>query len=911
MRPLRLTLQAFGPYKEKMVVDFTQLGGLFLISGPTGGGKTSLLDGICFALYGASTGGQRTFSQMRCDNAPQELPTLVELEFALQGKTYRFRRELELTVNRKGELREVLSNECWELTEEGPNLLASGSTLSVREKAEELLHLKREQFAQVIVLPQGDFQRLLKASSVEKTEILKTLFPVGLWDKLSERFRTRANQLEAQGRDHRQKRASLLEQAGVPDTQALETVVAELKEKKQALTQEVTAAEETLKQQRELFQAARNYQRLETARTQAQEAFHKAQTAHEEQESSANEILDLRKRLQELQKTGQTLAAEKVTLNQQRGLLANADAAWAEAQRQQTAADSLRQQLAQLQAASQTLEEKQQSAKATLKSAEQALAALPGLQQTRKQLEDFGEIWRDHTSLKERLHRGQLQQKAAEQELQEKSILLESLGTALEEQEHLRQQHAALDLASTLQEGKPCPVCGSLHHPTPARKQELYDPRKLARLRAQLDQAQKSHTASSRNLAAIQATVAQLEEDLRQKGQQGKELNKLLGIVNREDLQTRMAAARQEEATAAREAEKYAPGQKALERLEAEKQSNSAQQNAVQVKITQLETAIQQKQEQAREAQQKCDGLDAGAVEAALRKNQELSLENDRQSKALSVEIQAREDARTQAATRLKLTREAWEQADQAWRACPTPWEEPPELPALEEIIRQLEEESPKLRQELGKIESTLASRQEALKTVQNLDGKIGTLDAQYQRIEGLSQCLNGSKEAKIPITTYVLGVMLEEVLVSANQVFGNLSQGRYALQHQKAVRGGNAKKGLEIEVLDSFSNQARAVETLSGGELFLASLSLAIGLSDVVQKSSGAVQLDSLFIDEGFGSLDKETVDTAMQALIHLQTSGRLIGIISHVAELKERIPQQITITRDQDGFSHAAVRD
>ena len=155
MRPLRLTLQAFGPYKEKMVVDFTQLGGLFLISGPTGGGKTSLLDGICFALYGASTGGQRTFSQMRCDNAPQELPTLVELEFALQGKTYRFRRELELTVNRKGELREVLSNECWELTEEGPNLLASGSTLSVREKAEELLHLKREQFAQVIVLPKG------------------------------------------------------------------------------------------------------------------------------------------------------------------------------------------------------------------------------------------------------------------------------------------------------------------------------------------------------------------------------------------------------------------------------------------------------------------------------------------------------------------------------------------------------------------------------------------------------------------------------------------------------------------------------------------------------------------------------------------------------------------------------------
>ena len=911
MRPLRLTLQAFGPYKEKMTVDFTRLGGLFLISGPTGGGKTSLLDGICFALYGASTGGQRTFSQMRCDNAPKSLPTVVELEFALQGKSYRFRRELELNVNRKGELREVLTNECWELAEDGPSLLASGSSLAVREKAEELLRLKREQFAQVIVLPQGDFQRLLKANSVEKTEILKTLFPVGLWDKLSERFRTRANQLEAQGRDHRQKRGSLLEQAGISDTPELEAAAAELKEKKQRLSQEAKASEETLKQQRELFQAARNYQRLETARTQAQEAFQKAQAAHEKQESSAHEILHLRERLQELQKSAQTLAAEKVTLNQQKGLLANADAAWAEAQRQQKAADSLRQQLTQLQTAAQTLEEMQQQAKAALKGAEQALAALPGLQQARKQLEDFGEIWRDYAALKERLHKGTLQQKAAGQELQEKGILLESLKAALDEQERLRQQHAALDLASTLQEGKPCPVCGSLHHPAPTRKQELYNPQKLSKLRAQLDQAQKSHTASARNLAAIQATVAQLEEELRQKGQQGKEKNKLLGIVNREDLQTRTAAARQEEASAAKKAERYAPGQKALERLEGEKQSNSAQQNAVQVRITQLETGVQQKQEQAQVAQQKCDGLDAGAVEAALRKNQELSLENDRHSKALSGEIQAREDARTQAATRLKLTGEAWEQAEQAWRSCPTPWEEPPELPALEETIRRLEEESPKLRQELGKAESTLASRQEALRVVQDLDGKLKDLDAQYQRLEGLSQCLNGSKEVKIPITTYVLGVMLEEVLVSANQVFGSLSQGRYALQHQKAVRGGNAKKGLEIEVLDSFSNQARAVETLSGGELFLASLSLAIGLSDVVQKSSGAVQLDSLFIDEGFGSLDKETMDTAMQALIHLQTSGRLIGIISHVAELKERIPQQITITRDQDGFSHAAVRD
>ena len=182
MRPLRLLLQAFGPYLEKTELDLTQFDetGLFLITGPTGGGKTSLLDAMCFALYCKATGGKRSFGGMRCMSAPQELPTLVEFDFSLQGETYRFRRSQYTHINRNTkapELRET--HECFRLEEGEFRLVESGSESAVRRRAEELLHLTCEQFSQVIVLPQGEFLRLLRANSNDKGEMLKTLFPPG------------------------------------------------------------------------------------------------------------------------------------------------------------------------------------------------------------------------------------------------------------------------------------------------------------------------------------------------------------------------------------------------------------------------------------------------------------------------------------------------------------------------------------------------------------------------------------------------------------------------------------------------------------------------------------------------------------------------------------------------------------
>ena len=272
-------------------------------------------------------------------------------------------------------------------------------------------------------------------------------------------------------------------------------------------------------------------------------------------------------------------------------------------------------------------------------------------------------------------------------------------------------------------------------------------------------------------------------------------------------------------------------------------------------------------------------------------------------------EAQEEDAQRERAQAALSLAQQALEKANAQWQACPTPWEERPQLPQLRQQCQTLRQESLTRREELGKAASARQALEGALQEARRLEEELAALEGQLSRVARLSKSLSGSNPMKMPILQYVLSVMLEEVLGSANRFFATLSRGRYALR----LKDGPATRGyggLDLEVLDGASMLPRSIETLSGGEQFLASLSLACGLSDVVQNHSGAVRLDSLFIDEGFGSLDGETLDTAMKALAMLQSGGRLIGIISHVSELKNRIPCRVEVNRDAAGFSHAAIK-
>ncbi|MFR8125728.1 MAG: AAA family ATPase [Acutalibacter sp.] len=522
MRPLRLVLQAFGPYLEKTQLDLSQFAesGLFLITGPTGGGKTSLLDAMCFALYGKSTGGRRRFAEMRCGSAPQELPTLVELEFALQGERYRFSRSQYTHINRNTkapELRE--SHQCFRLEGEDWALLESKSDSAVSRRAEELLHLTCEQFSQVIVLPQGEFLRLLRASSSDKGEMLKTLFSAGVWRQVTDRFHQRERQLEDKARQTAALRASLLQQEEVESLGGLEEKAASLAQRETALRQENKTLAQQLEQAERLLQSLEQYTRLEEAAQEAGKSLARAQAAWKELEGREIQPRHKREQAQALRQQAVALAQESARLGEQKEELLRAQAAGKQAAATRKQLEEQRQSLAALGQQRETLSQRMEKGNAFCKACEEAAARLPALLERRQALEKLSAAWEELARRKARQAAALEGLSIAEQAAAQKQLLLETVSLRLERQEALLRQNAALQLAHTLEPGKPCPVCGALEHPSPAAGQEtLLEPRQLESLRQEEKSARQAQVkaaalAASRKAEADQAAEAVSQQE--------------------------------------------------------------------------------------------------------------------------------------------------------------------------------------------------------------------------------------------------------------------------------------------------------------------------------------------------------------------------------------------------------------
>lgn len=913
MRPLRLVLQAFGPYLEKTQLDLSQFAesGLFLITGPTGGGKTSLLDAMCFALYGKSTGGRRRFAEMRCGSAPQELPTLVELEFALQGERYRFSRSQYTHINRNTkapELRE--SHQCFRLEGEDWALLESKSDSAVSRRAEELLHLTCEQFSQVIVLPQGEFLRLLRASSSDKGEMLKTLFSAGVWRQVTDRFHQRERQLEDKARQTAALRASLLQQEEVESLGGLEEKAASLAQRETALRQENKTLAQQLEQAERLLQSLEQYTRLEEAAQEAGKSLARAQAAWKELEGREIQPRHKREQAQALRQQAVALAQESARLGEQKEELLRAQAAGKQAAATRKQLEEQRQALAALGQQRETLSQRMEKGNAFCKACEEAAARLPTLLERRQALEKLSAAWEELARRKARQAAALEGLSIAEQAAAQKQLLLETVSLRLERQEALLRQNAALQLAHTLEPGKPCPVCGALEHPSPTAGQEtLLEPRQLESLRQEEKSARQAQVKAAALAASRKAEADQAAEAVSQQEAAWKEAAASAGDFTREEAAAQLAQAAALAEKAKGEAARLEAAKEKLRALEKERDACQQRETALREKLSALEAQAQELERRAQEAQAACAGLDHSALEEAIQAKGRAYDAKEKAAAQLLQEAQEEDAQRERAQAALSLAQQALEKANAQWQACPTPWEERPQLPQLRQRCQNLRQESLTRREELGKAASARQALEGALQEARRLEEELTALEGQLSRVARLSKSLSGSNPMKMPILQYVLSVMLEEVLGSANRFFATLSRGRYALR----LKDGPATRGyggLDLEVLDGASMLPRSIETLSGGEQFLASLSLAFGLSDVVQNHSGAVRLDSLFIDEGFGSLDGETLDTAMKALAMLQSGGRLIGIISHVSELKNRIPCRVEVNRDAAGFSHAAIK-
>lgn len=908
MKPLRLTLQAFGPYLDKTAIDFAPFheNGLFLITGPTGGGKTSLLDAICFALYGQSTGGQREFADMRCMNAPQELPTLVEFDFALGGSVYRFRRELYYHQNRRTkEFERRDGNECYIIEGGEPRLLESGRDKNVTHRAEELLHLNRQQFTQVIVLPQGDFSQFLLASANEKGRILRTLFSAQIWEQVTERFKARAKSLEQESRDAANMRDTLLRQEGLETTEELAQAVKEKESELERLSGEQSAAKEQSALAQKKLDSAGEWDRLHKALGKAQADLSAAQARLAPLEQSAGEAKKKREDALKSQRQAEAAAAERASLEGQREafqraqkLKESAEAARRELSERDKELDGLEKQRAEL-------EERVKTGEAYYASCQEANLRLPRLLEERQKLD---QRLRDGKELEKRGKEAALAEQALDaalREAQNKRLDAESLAQRLESQEALLRQNSAAGLAASLADGAPCPVCGSVHHPAPARAaQGLMPPRELEALRRR-EKSAAAAAAEARTVAQgrrdeLERAKAALMEQQEAAGSAGMDLdatsNKLRDMVDKADRARKLA-------------ENLQKAKAKLDDLGELKKSLVQHSTDLRTELSRLEERAIGLEAQAQEALRPLAGTGAQVLEKAITQAERRRLAYQAEGERLRREADRSEQALARCQEAVNVLGTAWESAKAAFAQVEAQWPEPPELAALQGEAETLRARELALSQKLGEAVAKLRSLRAAEGSVGELDKKMESLSAEYGRVSRLSRGLSGDNPKKTPVLQYVLSVTLDEVLVSANSFFSQLSRGRYALRLMEGPKGGNAKAGLDLEVMDGTSMLPRPIDTLSGGEQFLASLSLAFGLSDVVQSHSGAVGLDSIFIDEGFGSLDGETLDYAMKALAMLRSGGRLIGVISHVRELQGRISDRIEVSQNAQGQATAKV--
>jgi DNA repair protein SbcC/Rad50 len=859
VRPLRLELTAFGPFADTQVVDFRDLGArrLFLVHGPTGAGKTTLLDAICFALYGDATGAERDGKGFRSQFAGPDRLTSVTLDFALGARVYRVTRQPEqerAKLRGEGTTTSPAAATLWDRSEavdehEEGRVLAT-RTGQVTEEVAALLGFRSEQFRQVIVLPQGRFRDLLLAKSREREEILRQLFDTAFYGRVEDALKQRSRELKAEAEKLRTQRGALLAQEDCADE-------AELEARWRELEQQQTSAE-------------RRIDGLQRESAAASQALERARAQHAQFEKLARaerSLAALQGRTTEMQAQRSRLAAARRAAG-----LADLAARVAE---HRAAAASAGATLDQLQREHAAAAEALQGARARLREEE---VRAPEREARRAQLAELERV----LPLVAEFADLQRQQDAA---LAEEGAVAARVEAARRAVERLRAHAVALRqareagsaalLAQELRPGEPCPVCGSTLHPRRASgSQDIPSPQAIL----EADEA-----ASSAEAGLETALVSQrgVERTLSGLGAGMAALRKQLAGLAAEPATSALEDARQR---VERLRDECLAGQKALDRaLEAERQGRE--------QLVRLAAALEAATAQ-REAAAKA--LDAAQAEwrerleqagfGAEREYLEARLPDGELERVAAMLESFDRDL----ATAQTLAAEARAAVEGLV---------PPELAGLEAAADAAAQAYRVAADERGRLASRVDALGQLLARLREIGAAYVETEASFGVFGAIAGVAGGDNPHRVSLQRFVLASRLDDVLAAASQRLGMMSRGRYLLRRNTETSDRRAAGGLELEIEDAYTAGSRPVATLSGGESFQAALALALGLSEVVQAYAGGIRLDTIFIDEGFGSLDPEALDLAIDTLLDLEQSGRMVGVISHVPELRERIDVRLEV--------------
>lgn len=1011
MRPLILTLKAFGSYAGVQVIDFRELGdrGIFLIHGPTGSGKTTILDGICFALYGDSSGAERSGKNMRSQFASEEQETEVIFEFSLKDQVYRVSRKPEQErLKKSGTGKKVQPNEAvlWRIAGDAEETVVQTGWRNVTDSIEKIIGFRSEQFRQVVILPQGQFRELLVADSRGRQEILERLFHTELYKSIEEFLKGKTKDLEKQIKSINDEISWNLKKSGcsaaIELQESIDAGKADLLKLGEELKLKNMDADRTRKLLEEGREGNRKLEDLDNAKIIMEklcmlsgEYDKKRKSLKNARQAATLEESENSTRLRSKDKQGQ----EK-DLSMKEALLKEAVKEYNEAEknlnfekgREQEREDA-RKRVIELQ----SFTEKVNSLESSRENVEDLRSALSRNENDDEKLKkDIEELKAEVTSREEKANKAResssmaLIYKArydeAERLLKKRTDLdgkrndllrvnrewkanLGSFNKCEGEYIRTKEEFFAMQdswnkgqasiLAGELKEGVPCPVCGSIHHPGPAHMEEDIPSQDDLNLKKEAMEAlerkkddeknrlSKSETAKRTLESSINDIELELGDNrdmdaavLEQSRQSAK---KLLNEVTKESQNL-------EELN--KDLESLRDRKKGLEeksqRLEQEIKSYREQYQAAYGALAEREQSIPENIRNAsalaaevKKANELFDGMSrsfdkvkakfddaSGNLTAARtsRDNSEKALKEIAQKYQEEKEIFKQkmheagfEDYASYEMSRMKKEsmdelekgirdyegrmRSAIDGSERAKAAAEGVLKA--DLQRLEMEVKEAEDQRDIVFGKQNTLLLTIKNNEIIMADLKGLSDKLNEKEKEYGVLGTISDVANGQYPNKYGITLerFVLGWLLDEITAAATERLKLMSRGRYYLQRTLDRGRKNSAGGLELEVFDSYTGYERPVTTLSGGESFLASLSLALGLADVVQSYSGGISLDTIFVDEGFGTLDPESLDFAVKTLIDLQKGGRLVGVISHVPELRERIDARLEVTPGDKG--------
>ena len=947
MRPEILKLQAFGPYVKQQCINFHVFDEqhLFLIQGETGSGKTMLLDAMTYALYGKSSGSQREdLYSMRSRFAEVQDATVVDFQFQLHQRTYRFVRTITMRKKRNQELTPQMQIDAGEIVDgEFVPFFENPKLKNVEEKAVELLGLSYAQFVQVMILPQGKFEQLLTSKSEEKQEILKTLFQMERWTGINQVLSDTMKQKREQLDMKKQRREALL--SGI-EMQSPEEITVWLKHAgstRRILEQEVKQKQELLEQikQEAAQQRLRKEQltllqqaELDWERLLQQEEDMKQLYVYLERQKELIKVLPEWNTLQQCRNIWKqrvdnlhAVAKQHELLNQQKqaaplwqtqlqeykGQEQNLRQKLHEAQELRPLVQQLQQLLVkdnalrELQDKQQQLVEQKQKHCSELNSnKEQLRQKIETAQLTLDGLEHAAQhfaVWRQADY--HELQRIQLSGMLKAEEAEEKELILQiklreeqliPLQQAYDEAMRTYLNNSAVQLAALLKEHEPCPVCGSTTHPALAETKAAYqDVVQLKQLQERLDQ-EKEAVQGIQQQERLQQKQQEEDAALQQLQQKQQELHTeaLLNDQQRTVLQDSIPC----------ELRSPRALSDCLQQLQQELDLTVALVVKQETRLRQLEINLAQQQrdhehaqKEEQQAQQAQQAAEISWQAVAQNRIQEEEMQGLKQEDLQKREQQLQEYAlkKEQLKTRIQdLQQRCAAIAEQNLEAL---------LAQQEQLMQEVEQ----LQLKLADITTHEAMYLQVQASITQIQKELDVEEPAFVELAHFVRAMRGDNG--MGIERYVLGIMLGSITQQANQLLKLVHNGRYQIFRSDEASGRTRKYGLELSIYDSYTCNTRSVVSLSGGEKFLVSLALSLALSAVVQARNGGIQLDTMFIDEGFGTLDEHSIADALAVLQIMSSSRGYVGIISHVELLKENIPAGILVEKSREG-SHVQIR-